>query len=263
MRYLKPFILLCAVGQVLHADEPVVLEHRNVSCEGTYRHHLQGLCTDGENAIFWSFTTTLVKTDNKGQILKKIPVVNHHGDLCHHNGKIYVAVNLGRFNDPQGHADSWVYVYNAGDLSLHDKHKIPEVFHGAGGIAFDGKRFIVVGGLPDKVNENYVYEYDSSFHFTKKHVIKSGHTHLGIQTAAYHDGQWWFGCYGDPKILLVTDSRFHLKSRFEFDCSLGVVGVAKTRFLVGQGSCSQAKGCIGSAVQARSDDQKGLVIEGQ
>ena len=35
-----------------------------VQCEGTYKHHLQGVCTD-EKAIFWSFTTTLVKTDMK------------------------------------------------------------------------------------------------------------------------------------------------------------------------------------------------------
>ncbi len=58
-----------------------------VMCEGTYQHHLQGVCTD-ERAIFWSFTTTLVKTDMQGTVLKKIPVANHHGDLCLHDGKL-------------------------------------------------------------------------------------------------------------------------------------------------------------------------------
>ena len=27
-------------------------------------------------------------------------------------------------------------------------------------------------------------------------VVKSGYTRLGVQTAAFADGRWWFGCYG-------------------------------------------------------------------
>jgi hypothetical protein len=79
--------------------------------------------------------------------------------------------------------------------------------------------------LPDGVEENYVYEYDGEFKFVKKHVIQSGHTHLGIQTATFAHDRWWFGCYGDPKILLVTDADFQMKGRYEFDCSLGIEGL--------------------------------------
>lgn len=61
----------------------------------------------------------------------------------------------------------------------------PKVFYGAGGIGYRNGRFFVVGGLPTDVKENYAYEYDSEFKFLEKHVIKSGHTHLGIQTAAF------------------------------------------------------------------------------
>ena len=68
---------------------------RSTNCEGTYPHHLQGICTNEQDAIYWSFTTTLVKTDTQGKILAKTPVANHHGDLCFHDGKVYVAVNLG------------------------------------------------------------------------------------------------------------------------------------------------------------------------
>ncbi len=125
----------------------------------------------------------LVKTGIDGKLLKKIPVANHHGDPCFQDGKLYVAVNLGKFNDPQGNADSWVYVYNAGDLSFEARHPVQEVFHGAGGIGFQDGRFFVVGGLPMGIEENYVYEYDPGFRFVKKHVVKSGHTLLGIQTA--------------------------------------------------------------------------------
>ncbi|NQT12292.1 MAG: hypothetical protein HQ582_06070, partial [Planctomycetes bacterium] len=87
----------------------------NAKCEGSYRHHLQGICTNGEDAIYWPFTTSLVKTDRDGKVEKKVAVANHHGDLCYRDGKLYVAVNLGRFNDPKGNADSWVYVYDAGN----------------------------------------------------------------------------------------------------------------------------------------------------
>lgn len=227
-----------------------------VLCEGTYQHHLQGICTD-EEAIYWSFTTTLVKTDMKGELLKKLPVANHHGDLCVHDGKVYVAVNLGKFNDPKGNADSWVYVYDAVTLKVLARHETQEVFHGAGGIGHRDGRFFVVGGLPDGVEENYVYEYDSDFKFVKKHVIKSGHTHLGIQTATFAHDRWWFGCYGDPKILLVTDADFQMKSRYELDCSLGIEGMSGGRLLVGSGHCDKEKGCTGSIKTAFPDERAG------
>lgn len=231
----------------------------NVRCDGTYQHHLQGVCTD-QNAIYWSFTTTLVKTDMNGQVLRKIPVANHHGDLCHHDGKLYVAVNLGKFNDPKGNADSWVYVYDAKSFKELARHETQEVFHGAGGIGYRNGRFFVVGGLPDGVEENYVYEYDEKFKILKKHVIKSGHTHLGIQTATFAHDHWWFGCYGNPKILLVTDTNFEMKGRYELDCSLGIEGLSGGRLLVANGRCEKNKGCIGSIQTALPDEQLGFKL---
>ncbi len=232
-----------------------------VLCEGTYKHHLQGVCTD-EKAIFWSYTTTLVKTDMEGTLLKETPVANHHGDLCFHGGKLYVAVNLGKFNDPKGNADSWVYVYDADTLKELARHETQEVFHGAGGIGIRDGHFFVVGGLPDGVEENYVYEYDGEFKFLKKHVIKSGHTHLGIQTATFAHDRWWFGCYGDPKIMLVTDADFQMKGRYEIDCSLGIEGLSGGRLLVGSGRCEKDKGCTGTVQTAFPDEKAGFKFRG-
>jgi hypothetical protein len=232
-------------------------DFHNVTCEGMYQHHLQGICTDG-TAIYWSFTTTLVKTDLDGKLLKKIPVANHHGDLCCHDGKLFVAVNLGKFNDSAGNADSWVYVYDADTLKELARHEVQEVFHGAGGIGFCDGHFFVVGGLPDGIEENYVYEYDGQFNFVKKHVIKSGHTHLGIQTATFAHDHWWFGCYGDPKILLVTDPDFQMKGRHEFDCSLGIEGLPDGRLLSAIGRCEKNKGCTGSVQIAVPNETTGL-----
>ena len=227
-------------------------------CEGDYRHHLQGICTNGKDAIYWSFTTTMVKTDLDGRALETIEVANHHGDLCFYDGKVYVAVNLGRFNDPEGNADSWVYVYDAASLKLLSKHATPEVFHGAGGIGYREGRFYIVGGLPEGVEENYVYEYDTHFKFRLRHVIASGWTRLGIQTATWHEGSWWFGCYGSPKILLKTDLDFKMLGRYEFDGSLGLEGNGAGSLLVTKGPRTADKRCLGVILPAVPDDQSGL-----
>lgn len=216
-----------------------------VTCEGHYEKHLQGVCSDADS-IYWSFTTQLVKTDRHGKLQKAIPVVNHHGDLCHVDGKLYVAVNLGVFNDAKGNANSWVYVYDADTLKELARHEVQQVFHGAGGIAFRDGRFFVVGGLPDGVEENYVYEYDPQFQFVKKHVIASGHTVKGIQTATFAHGRWWFGCYGAPKILLVTDADFKMLGRYKFDASLGIEAAPDGQLLIATDRSEKGKGHLGA-----------------
>lgn len=238
-------------------SEPT-LPWKRVQCAGTYRHHLQGVCKDEGSNIYWSFTTTLVKTDARGRIAQQVEVGNHHGDLCYHDGKVYVAVNFGRFNDPEGNSDSWVYVYNAGDLSLNSKHATREVFHGAGGIGYRDGHFFVVGGLPENVHENYVYEYDREFNFLEKHTVQSGHTHLGIQTATFAHDRWWLGCYGEPKTLLVTDSEFKMLGRFEFDCSLGIVGLPNEQLLAAGGRCEKEEGCTGNVRVVEPHKTQGL-----
>jgi len=249
----------------LYTDHPRLLlsmkskpRFQSVQCDGAYRHHLQGICTNDKNAVYWSFTTTLVKTDTSGKVLDKIDVGNHHGDLCHHDGKLYVAVNFGEFNNPAGKADSWIYVYGAKDLAFVSKHAAPEVFYGAGGIGYRAGHFFVVGGLPDGIQENYAYEYDAQFKFVKRHTIPSGHTQLGIQSATFANDQWWFGCYGEPKILLVTDANFKMKGRYEFDCSLGIAGLQNGRLLSASGSCDGGRGCVGGARIAVPDMTNGF-----
>lgn len=255
---------LCCLAFVLAAALPARADDASypheITCEGDYSGHLQGVCVDGAGSIFWSYTTDLVKTDREGKLLKHVPTVNHHGDACFHGGKVYIAVNLGRFNDPEGNADSWVYVYDPESLELLEKHPVPEVFHGAGGIAVRDGNFYVVGGLPKGVEENYVYEYDGSFNFVKKHVVESGWTNVGIQTAAYHDGAWWFGCYGDPNILLKTDADFQMLGRYEFEAALGIVGVAKERFLVARGPKTAEGRYRGVLYQAVPDPDQGLAL---
>ncbi len=232
-----------------------------VLCEGTYPGHLQGVCTNERDAIYWSFTTELVKTDTDGRVQKKIDVATHHGDLCFHEGKLYVAVNLGKFNLPAGQADSWVYVYDADTLKELARHAVQEVVHGAGGIAWHDGRFLVVGGLPIGAKENYAYEYDADFKFRTRHVLDSGYTFLGIQTAAWADGSYWFGCYGTPRILLKADPALKIIGKWELDASLGIVGIPDGKLLVAGGSRAAEGRYVGTVSVAVPDDHGLRVVE--
>ena len=201
------------------------------------------MCQDPAGNLYWSFTTTLVKTDVHGKVLKKVDVANHHGDLCYADGQLFVAVNYGQFNNPLGNADNEVVVYLAETLEQQDRHKIPQVKHGAGGIASHNGKFIVVGGLPEGVEENYLYEYNASFEFQKRHVLKSGWTRLGIQAATFADGVWWFGCYGNT--LLKVSSDFEMLGRYSFDCGYGIEQARGGGLLTAGGMSSADKGCSG------------------
>jgi len=252
--------LIALLAVTARANGPLDNISEPIQCGGTYKHHLQGVCTDGNNALYWCFTTTLVKTNHKGHVQKQIEVGDHHGDLCYHDGKVFVAVNFGKFNRTERSSDSWVYVYDADDLSLVAKHPVPEVFHGAGGIAYHDRYFTVVGGLPPGMEENHIYVYDEQFKFVLMHSLKSGYTLMGIQTAAFADDHWWFGCYGDPKILLKADEWPRKAERFEFDCSLGIVPLGDGKFLVARGGSTPDKRHTGRLVVAESDPKQGFVI---
>ena len=253
LRLLLLFLLpLSAVAQP--APNPVL-------CAGRYPLHLQGICRSPDGSLFWSWTDRLVKTDPSGQVLIDLPADNHHGDLCHLDGKIYVAVNLGKFNEPPGREDSWVYVYDAATLKEIARHRVPELVHGAGGIATDGQRFLVVGGLPPGVPENYLYEYDRDFHFVKRHVLPSGPTDKGIQTATWAHDAWWFGCYGTPKILLRASPDLQLTGQWETDASLGLEALPEGRLLIGRNLKKTGEGHQGWTEIAQPHPQQGLSVE--
>lgn len=85
--------LLVSSAHAAFAEDP--LFQVPIECEGDYRHHLQGVTTDGKGAIFWSFTTQIVRTDAKGKVETSVEAPNHQGDLCYHEGKVYVASESG------------------------------------------------------------------------------------------------------------------------------------------------------------------------
>ena len=237
----------------IYTDFPRLLEavlpaEGTIVSEGVFAGHLQGICVDDEQAIYWSWTDQLVKTDSQGKIIYQIPVDNHHGDLCYHDGKVYVAVNLGKFNQPAGQADSWVYVYDANTLEEVDRHPVQEVVHGAGGMVFHNGKFFIVGGLVPGIEENYLYEYTMDFEFVQRHALKSGYTLMGIQTVEYDNGNWWFGCYGEPTVLLQANEQLEIVSRSNFDASLGIASLRGDKMMIGTNTLVAGLGHIGRAI---------------
>ncbi|MEZ6044810.1 MAG: hypothetical protein R3C11_04365 [Planctomycetaceae bacterium] len=199
----------------------------------------------------------MVKTDLSGKIIKEIPVVSHHGDCCYVDGKVYVAVNKGQFNNPEGKSDNWVYVYDAETLT-ESQHEVQEVFHGAGGMAYHDGKFLIVGGLPTDVPVNYLYEYDRDLKFVKKHELKSGWTLLGIQGAAYADNHWWFACYGGH--LLKVNNELEMVGRYDFECGYGILGLGDNQYYIARGSRNDARMNEGHLLHAVPDEQTGLKI---
>lgn len=225
-----------------------------IVCEGLYPKHLQGIAGNQVDTLYWSFTDTLVKTDLKGKVVARAEVPTHHGDLCLLNDKLYVAWS-NRFNAPG--ADSQVYIYDANSLALLGTVPVPEVTFGSGGLDYREGHFYIIGGLPTGYEENYVYEYDGQFQYLKTHVLPSGYTKLGIQTACFHDGYWWFGCYTveGKKGLLKADSELKLVGMYDVSPAIGLVGWGEGRFLMAEhfGEQWQAK-----AVWMVPDEELGL-----
>lgn len=226
-----------------------------IVCEGQYPHHLQGIAGNGVDSLYWSFTTVLVKTDLQGRVLARAAVPTHHGDLGLAGDRLYVAWS-NRFNAPG--ADSRIYVYHAADLSLEKVVMIPEVTFGAGGLDYHEGHFFVIGGLPEGYQENYVYEYDGDLCYLQTHVLKSGYTKLGIQTACFHDRHWWFGCYTveGKKGLLKADAELNLVGAYDISPAIGLTGWGEGRLLMAKhfGEKWHAK-----VVPMVSDDQRGLI----
>ena len=57
---------VCIAGKIAPTNAAAAGFHA-VQCEGAYPHHLKGICTNERHAIYWTFTTTLVKTDRQGK----------------------------------------------------------------------------------------------------------------------------------------------------------------------------------------------------
>ncbi|MBR4673591.1 MAG: hypothetical protein IKP00_03925 [Victivallales bacterium] len=181
-----------------------VVTAKTITCEGTYKGHLQGIDSDGQ-FIYWSFTNAIVKTDMEGKVLIKVDALRHSGDPCLLNGKLYVPVNRGRFNQPIGASKDSIQVYDAETLNLLKTVPITEYPHGAGAIGTFNNHIFLTGGLTEGSPSNIIIEYTEELEFVKRHESQ-GFTKRGIQTLKRMHGFWWAGVYDKPPIMLCDDN---------------------------------------------------------
>ena len=225
---------IVAAGVIAFSMFPIAAGENPVSekivCGGEYKGHLQGTDAAGTN-IWWSFDCMIVRTDLSGKVMATQEAPNHQGDLCVKGDTLYVAVNLGPFNT-ETKGKSCVTAYDAMTLVPKKTWNI-DMPHGAGGMTWKDDRFYVIGGLPPTHDRNYVYEYDSDFRLVKRHELLTGYTVLGIQTAAFVNGEFLFGIYGgkgNPGGILRCPAdlssfrRYIVSSRYGYS---GAVGIAQ------------------------------------
>ena len=227
----------CAALVLVAAAEPP----HEIVCEGAYRGHLQGVDSDGTN-IWWSFTSTLVRTDLKGVVLASTDAPPHQGDLCVRGGRLYVAVNRGRFNQLDG-GRSEVTAYDAQTLAVIKTWKLDLPF-GAGGMTEKGGHFYVVGGLPATVEENWVAEYDADFRLVKSHVLKTGFTLMGVQSASVVGGKFYFGIYGsdgNPPGVLACPGDLSSFERYTGDGSMGILRLGRAVYTAKSVACDRVE----------------------
>lgn len=161
-----------------------------------FRGHVQGVCTDGTN-IYWSMTYDLVKTDQTGKELARHTDKFHMGDLCWHEGKIYVGVN--RTEEKGVRRGDEVWVFEPEKLERVKVYPTPQTIWCNNGIEWYGGRFWIVSCTPTYSRYNYVFEYTEDFKFVQCRPIESGWTEVGVQTICLLGDKMLFGCYGNSK----------------------------------------------------------------
>ena len=175
-----------------------------IVCGATGSRHLQGIASD-RRAIYWSFTDSLVKTDLSGHVLAKVDVPSHSGDLCVHDGKVYVATDEGRYARKSGFKQE-IRIYDAATLAYEGAKNLDAEFaaddlRAAGVEFFDGRFWVAAGQSGESTDENnYVMEYSPGFKFVKRHAIESGSVKFGLQTIAAHRGKFYMGMYGNGRL---------------------------------------------------------------
>lgn len=186
-----------------------------IVCGGSGPGHLQGIACDGE-AIYWCFTKRLVKTNLSGTELLSVDVPGHSGDICVHNGKVYIATDEGLYVREDNFKQE-VRVYDAATLQRVAVYNIDadcaeKNVHVSSIEYANGRFYLAMGQDSSSTDEkNYVFEYNPSFELVAVHELATGNTQYGLQTIAFHDDKFYVGTYSGanvPASAFICDSEF-------------------------------------------------------
>ena len=136
----------------------------------SFKRHMQGLAAAADR-IYWSHTDRLAVTDTAGSYIKLVEADHHHGDICINGGKLYAAVNKGKFNRESG-AENFVYVYDL-DLNLLEVVPIDFMPQGLGAIEFSDGSFYLGGGALKDAKTFKIYKCSKDFKLEKIFEIPS------------------------------------------------------------------------------------------
>lgn len=205
---------------VLIFTPTAALRAETVRCGADARWHVQGADCDGD-AIYWSFTTILYKTDLYGNVRAKAMVASHHGDCCVHDAKLYVSVGLTTDHGKE----SFIYVYDTANLEFLERIPLPDAPDGPDGIAFCDGFFFVAAGKPkdDPAGSNKILRYTPDFQRLETFDIPMD-TYFGVQAMTFAHGSFWLGIYGRATKAgtIQTDEKFNVIAEHSLDSSVGV-----------------------------------------
>lgn len=186
--------LACLAAWTCMADDAALPKEILMDGGAYYPGHLQGVCSDGMN-IYWSMTWELIKTDLTGKKLAEYDNFEFHmGDLCWHNGRVYVGINRTSVGNCRRGDEVWVF--EPEKLERVQVIPTPQTVWCNNGIEWAGDRFWVIGSAPTDIAYNFVFEYTEDFRFIQCRPIESGPMNHGVQTICCLDDVMYFGCYG-------------------------------------------------------------------
>lgn len=224
------YLFLATIGLLSYGCNAklIIQTSADVVCEGVYSLHLQGVDINERGEYFWSYTSTIVKTDSKGNVLKTRAVADHHGDLVCWDGKIYVTSAIIH-NYDVGAESTRLCIYNQSDLTFVKGF----VLSGANG--FDGitrtPNGFLIAAEPQPVldaTQSDLIEYDNDFNIIARHTIITPPVYWGAQNIAQYGDGYLVSYYGD--YVYQLDKNFNVVNIYKSCACYGLIGNYKKGF---------------------------------
>lgn len=190
----------------------------------SFKFHMQGMAEDS-GKIYCSHTDKLAVIGAGGKYEKTAKADWHHGDICISGGRLYAAVNRGKFNQKDG-AQNFVYVYDL-DLNLLETVPIGFMPQGLGAIEFANGSFYLGGGALKGAKTFRIYKCSPDFKLEETFDIPAHDSELGVQTICFSDGFFWLGCYmsSGREFLWKLDGNMKVLERFNTYAACGIARI--------------------------------------